>query len=276
VSLLSHLSLIVLLAQVSSGSSASQAPAKPPLSWASVSIHVSDPERQGDNYSNEQSNGITMRGMTLREVISQGYNFSVMPFREDEIVGLPDWARTTQYDILARVDSEDVEAFNKLSHTSMQETIAAFMARQPTGEMLMVQRLLLDRFGLRVHWEAKDRSVYGLSLAKGGLRLKAAADPLHGEMSFSRNHLEGKGVPLTFLATLLSMPAGRLVVDRTGVTGAYDFELHFSPRDNPAGTESSDPDFFTAVQEQFGLKLQSMRASVPVLVVDHIERPTPN
>ncbi|HEY4359083.1 MAG TPA: TIGR03435 family protein [Acidobacteriaceae bacterium] len=267
---------LATLFQASSGLPASTPSAKPPLSWASVSIHVSDPNGDGNNYSREQPDGMTERGMSLREIISEGYNFSVMPFREDEISGLPDWAKTERYDILARVDPDDVEAFKKLSGISMQETIAAFTARQPTGQMLMMQALLQDRFGLRVHWESKERSVYAVTVAKGGLRMKPAADPLHGEMSFSQGHLAGKGVPISFLASLLAMPVGHTVVDKSGMAGSYDFDLHFDTRDNPTAPESSDPDLFTAVQEQLGLKLQSTHASVPVLVVDHVERPTAN
>lgn len=268
--------LVFFLLQGSSGVSAPPASGKPPVSWASVSIHVSSPDREGQDYSHEEPNGITDRGTSLRDIISEGYNFSVIPFRDDEITGLPDWAKSARYDIVARVDSEDVAAFKKLSQLSTEETMAAFAARQPTGEMLMIQSLLQDRFSLRVHWESKDRSVYAMALAKGGLRLKPAADPKHGEMSFSHGHLVGKGVPLSFLASLLALPAGHTIVDRTGVTGAYDFDLRFDPRDNPAGAPSNDPDLFTAVQEQLGLKLQSTHVSVPVLVVDHVERPTPN
>jgi uncharacterized protein (TIGR03435 family) len=273
-----NLSLIALSAfvQASSGIPASPGSIKPPLSWGAVAIHISNPDRAGENYSHDEADGIAERGTGLREIISQGYNFSVMPFREDEISGLPEWAKTARYDMLARVDPEDVAAFKKLSDLSMQDTIAAFTARQPTGEMLMMQTLLQDRFSLRVHWELKERSVYALAVAKGGLRMKPAADPKHGEMNFSRGHLTGKGVPISFLASLLALPVGHTVVDRTGLTGAYDFDLRFAPPDNPAGAESSDPDLFTAVQEQLGLKLQSTHASVPVLVVDHVEPPTPN
>src|SRR5215469_7838931 len=100
-----------LLLQVSTGPSASPQAEKPPLSWASVAIHVSNPDEARENYSRDQPDGITARGMSLRDIISEGYNFSVMQFREDEVIGLPGWAQTTRYDILARVDAEDVEAF---------------------------------------------------------------------------------------------------------------------------------------------------------------------
>ncbi len=271
-----HLFSAILLATAQAPSTTPQTPPKPPLSWASVAIHVTDPSKAADGYSHDQPNGISEHAVSLKDFISEGYNMSVMPLRDDEILGLPDWAKSTRYDILARVDPDDIEAFKKLSNLSMKDTIDAFTARQPTGEMLMIQTILADRFGLRAHWETRDRSVYTVVLAKGGLRMKPAADPEHGEMSFNRGHLSGKGVPLTFLASLLEIPSERTVVDKTGVPGAFDFDLKFDPHDSTSTTETNDPDFFTAVQEQLGIKLQSTHASVPVLVVDHLDPPTPN
>jgi uncharacterized protein (TIGR03435 family) len=264
------------VAQAPSASVTPLTSGKPPLAWASVAIHVSDPSKADGNYWKRQPNGVDERGVDLKELISQGYDFSVMPLRDDQISGLPDWGRSTHYDIVARVDTEDIPAFKKITDLSMQETIAAFTARQATAEMLMMQSLLTDRFHLKVHWEEKDRTVYTLSVAKSGLRLKPAVDAEHGSMSFSRGHLEGKGVPVSFLASLLEIPADRTVSDITGLTGAYDFDLRFDPADGVADTPSNDPNLFTAVQEQLGLKLQSTHASVPVLVVDHVEPPTPN
>jgi uncharacterized protein (TIGR03435 family) len=271
------LSSIVLSAfiQIPSAVPPSATPAKPPLSWDSISIHVSDPA-DGSYYGRDHPDGITEHNVGLRELISAGYNFSVMPFRENEITGLPEWARTQRYDILARVNGDDVPAFKKLSNLSMKDTLAAFAARQPTGEMLMMQSLLQERFHLRVHWELKTESVFALTLAKGGLRMKPAADTEHGDMNFSQNHLKGDGVPLSFIASLLAIPVGHTVIDRTGITGAYDFDLHFAPPNTTADKPSNDPDIFTAVQEQLGLKLQSTHASIPILVVDHIEPPSPN
>jgi uncharacterized protein (TIGR03435 family) len=271
-----RLPLTILLALLPAPAQGQATPATPPIAWASVAIHVSEPAHENDDTSGDQPNGINERGRNLREIISEAYNFSVMPFREDEISGLPDWARSTRYDIVARVDPEDVAAFKKFKDLSMNDTIAAFAARQPTGEMLMMQSLLADRFHLRVHWEQKERSVFALSAAKGGVRMKPAADQEHGEMTFNQGHLSGKGVPVSFLASLLELPADRTVIDTSGVPGSYDFDLRYDPEDKAAATPSNDPNLFTAVQEQLGLKLQSTRASVPVLVVDHVEPPTPN
>ncbi|HEV2646769.1 MAG TPA: TIGR03435 family protein [Acidobacteriaceae bacterium] len=263
---------------------ASETYAKPPLAWASIAIHVSNPtaritdsDDDPGGASNDRANGTSEHNMSLREIISEGYNFSVFPFRAGEISGLPAWARTQRYDIEARVDDADVDAFKKLSNLSIQDTLAAFVARRPTGEMLMMQALLRDRFHLKVHWEMKERSSFNLVTAKGGLRLKpSSTDIEHSEMNFSPGHISGKGVPFSFLASVLAMPLGHTVVDATGDPRSYDFDLHFTPLNTPASTTSNDPDIFTAVQEQIGLKLQSTHAPVPILVIDHVEPPTPN
>jgi uncharacterized protein (TIGR03435 family) len=199
------LAIVIALTQAPSANVAPLTSGKPPLSWASVAIHVSDPGKDAPTSWNTQANGLDIRGLGLKDLISQGYNFSVMPFRDDEISGLPDWARSTRYDIVARVDTEDVATFKTFTDLSMQEAIAAFTARQATGEMLMMQGLLTDRFHLQVHWEQKERTVYTLSVAKGGVRMKPAADIVHGTMSFSRGHLSGTGIPISFLASLLEI-----------------------------------------------------------------------
>lgn len=248
-----------------------------PLPWSAVSIHLTDPDNKNWRTS-DQANGITDHGMSVQGLISQAYNFNVTSFRDDEIEGLPAWAKTVQYDVVARVDPDDSEAFHKLSNISMEEAIAAFAARQSTGEMLMEQALLADRFHLKAHWEQRERNVYVLTVAKGGVRMSpVAADPRNGEMLLDPGKLSGKGIPLSFLASLLALPAQRTVIDHTGLKGQYDFKLNFAPPEaTVAGGTSTEPDFFTAVQEQLGLKLQSGKAKVPVLVIDHVEPPTPN
>lgn len=268
--------LASVLFVVTSSSQKETPPGGDPVSWAAVSIHPTDPASTNNSWG-DQPNGISDHGIGLQGLISQAYNFSVMPFRDDEIEGLPAWAKSTRYDVIARVDPDDQEAFRKLSSLSMQEAVAAFAARQTTGEMLMEQALLADRFHLKVHWEPRERTVYLLKVAKSGVRMSTAADPKHGSMTFDAGKLSGKGVPVSFIASLLASPAQRTVIDHTGLTGQYDFDLHFAPESvSASGGTSTDPDFFTAVQEQLGLKLQSGEAQVPVLVIDHVEQPTPN
>lgn len=274
--------LLTVLALGTCATSAQTAapPGGPPLQWMAVSIHQMDPAHENNASANDQPNGISERGAPLASLISQAYNFGIMPMRDDEIMGLPGWAKSARYDVDARVAPEDVPAFKKLSGLSTADTIAAFSTRTYTGEMLMEQALLTERFHLRVHWEKGERNVYMLTVAKGGPRFKPTeSDPNHGMMTFSSGRITSKAVPVVFFASILEMPADRKIVDKTGLTGSYDMDLHFSSSNLSANTgdaNNNDPDFFTALQEQLGLKLQPAKMEIPILVVDHIDPPTDN
>jgi uncharacterized protein (TIGR03435 family) len=254
-------------------------PGGEPLEWMAVSIHQMDPAHENNASANDQPNGISERGAPLASLISQAYNFGIMPMRDDEIMGLPGWAKSARYDVDARVAPEDVPAFKKLSGLSTADTIAAFTSRTYTGEMLMQQALLTERFHLKMHWEKGERNVYILTVAKGGARVKPTeSDPNHGNISFSSGRITSKAVPVVFFASILEMPADRKIVDKTGLTGSYDMDLHFSSSNLSANTgeATNDPEFFTALQEQLGLKLQPAKMEIPILVVDHIDPPTDN
>ena len=250
-----------------------------PVPWAAIAIHPSDPGRNKANDTwGDQPNGITGQGMGLRELLSQAYNFSFLPFRDEEMVGLPGWAKDARYDVRARVDPDDVESFRKLSSMTMAEALTAFGARQYTGEMLMCQAMLADRFHLKAHYELRPHAVYLLTVDKAGPHLKPTSNGGNeGSLQFSNGKLSGKGVALYLIANLLAYPAERYVLDRTSLQGRYDFDLHFAPNNAGVASEpSTDPDFFTAVREELGLRLESGHADVPVLVIDQIEEPTPN
>ncbi|MEZ2347477.1 TIGR03435 family protein [Terriglobus sp. RCC_193] len=258
-----------------------QQPATPPggapVPWDTISIHVTDPARADNGFEHNVANGLSQHAMTINFFIAAAYTFTIFP-SNDLLEGLPDWTKETHYDVEARVAPEDVAAYKKLTSLSIPDTVKAFSAQQYTGEMLMAQALLVERFHLKVHTEMRERNVFLLTLAKGGLKMKPAADPAHGSLNFSRGKLSGRGVPVSFIGSILGMPAGGIVVDRSGADGQYDFELHYAPEDmspSEAGS-SNDPDFFIAIQEQLGLKLTRGKAQVPVVVIDHIEKPTDN
>lgn len=277
-----HRLALICIALCGLGLMHAQAPTPPggnPVPWAAVSIHPSDPARNkaNDNWD-DQPNGFHGQGMTMVQLLSQAYRFSFLPFRDEAIVGLPAWAREARYDVRAKVDSEDVEAFRKLSGMQMADSLAAFAARQYTGEMLMCQALLAERFHLKAHYENRPQAVYLLTVDKGGPHLKATNNGANeGGLQFSNGKLAGKGVPMYLVANILSYPAEREVLDRTDLPGRFDFELHFAPTNASVSAEpSTEPDFFAAVRQQLGLRLESSHADVPVLVIDHIEEPTPN
>jgi uncharacterized protein (TIGR03435 family) len=137
-----------------------------------------------------------------------------------------------------------------------------------------------------VHHETREHSVYLLTVAKNGPKLKqvlAAAGPPRKEEG--RGHSRGFAVPIEMLVTTLSNATHITVLDRTGLTGRYDYTLDWIPdlQDAPANPEAdaarasgSRPTIYTAVREQLGLQLESGKAPVDVVVVDHVDRPSAN
>jgi uncharacterized protein (TIGR03435 family) len=232
------------------------------------------------------ADGLTARNVTLKFLIKMAY-----AVEDDRILGAPGWLNSETFDIDAKVDSSEVSELSKLSEHERQ---------------LMLQQLLADRFRLTLHHEMKDLPVYALVIAKNGPKLHAAkagdtypngikgpdGKPAGhaGMMMWGGDRLIGQGIPIASMVPPLSQQLGRTVQDRTGLTGTYDIELHWTPdvaagpsppRDRAAGdgglaAESQEPSFFTALQEQLGLKLESRKAPVEVLVIDHVETPSAN
>jgi uncharacterized protein (TIGR03435 family) len=158
------------------------------------------------------------------------------------------------------------------------------------GVMSMLQSLLADRFKLTLHRETQQLPVYDLVVDRRGLKMKPSADQTPWVGDFPRGspdgrpttgasptvlapgRFEGKAIPMSMFITLLSDALERPVINRTGQTGRFDIDLHYAPGSD---TDSS-PSVFTAMQEQLGLKLESAKGPVEVLVIDHIERPSAN
>jgi uncharacterized protein (TIGR03435 family) len=166
----------------------------------------------------------------------------------------------------------------------------------------MLQALLEDRFHLKVHRESRPATVYLMTVAKGGLKLKPTIDGSCLPLDFSEtlnmtpgdralcgwprvrngtvNVLDILGVHLSTFAKLLH-PDGNSVIDRTGITGAFDIHLEWSeaPRD-PGGGAATDPSPHTsaivATREQLGLQLTAAKGTRDILVVDRVEKPTGN
>jgi uncharacterized protein (TIGR03435 family) len=141
---------------------------------------------------------------------------------------------------------------------------------------LMLQTLLAERFGLRIHREPREIPVYALVAAKGGPRFTPCANPdapsgyVAGRLVNCRPPL----IPMARVAQMLVREAGRPVLDKTGLAPAA-FELHWLPEGAPAQPDSP-PALFTAIQEQLGLRLEAQRSPVDSIIVDHVERPTSN
>jgi|SRR5580658_2592811 uncharacterized protein (TIGR03435 family) len=206
------------------------------------------------------------------------------PLHQDKIEGWPQWADGAKFDIEGKVDDADLAAYQKLGYEQKK---------------LMLQALLADRFKLKVHFEPQMQPVFLLTVAKGGANLKQTTpDELPSGMKAELGYIphsrpgefEGINMPMSSFIQHMTWWAGRVVVDKTGLTGHYDFELKWTPDSEfgPGRAVTGDgnvplvpaapagPSIFTAVEEQLGLKLEPNKAPIPVLVIDHIEEPGPN
>lgn len=226
---------------------------------------------------------------TLQTIIVQAYGV-----RQYQISGGPSWVTSDFYDVEAKMDPSVADALKALGPDQLK------LARQQ-----MLQALLADRFALKIRSEVKEGPVYFLSVGKNGSRMQDAkpgaalhlTGPDGGGTTGVIQLLErGPGgetkagatsVNIPYLTRYLSVMLRRPVLDKTGLTGIYDFTLDFVPdaAQVPATSNTDDntlpPDpggasIFTALQQQLGLKLEPGRGPVETLVIDHVERPSGN
>ena len=249
----------------------------PTLTFDVVSIRPAPPP--GPNFhfsvtSPPHSSRYEATNLPIKALIQIAYGF------ESPIVGMPDWVSDTFYDIQARSDDA---ADAKLATLSTNE------ARLEKRNAIRV--LLAERLGLKTHFETRSASVYNLVLAKGGVKMQAVPvppPPADGQAPSppppSDIQTHGTRQGLEFVATNSSMRliTGTLsamveapVVDKTGLTGVYNFTLQFA-REWSQNDSESWPSIFTAVEEQLGLKLESAHETLPNLVIDQITKPTEN
>lgn len=147
---------------------------------------------------------------------------------------------------------------------------------------IMLQKLLASRFGLQIHHDQRELSVYTLMVAKGGPRLeKSKSDP--DALPDQSGHGVGSAQTMKFtndrmadFAKTMQLMVDRPVVDQTNLSGRYDFSLVWTPDVMRAPPTDDAPGLFTAVQEQLGLKLEATRAPTDVFVIDSATRPTQN
>ncbi len=235
--------------------------------------------------------GFTAMNGTLLMLIGDAYG---VPYFQ--ISGLPEWPTSEKYDIEAKTDSAAVDELNRLSE-----------GERDLMQKRMLQALLSDRFQLKVHRETKSLPEYALVIAENSAKLKEAKTgdtypngmkgPDGGSgagimmMGLNGGGLTAQGVPMANLVRMLSQQLGRTVVDRTGLTGKYDFTLQWTPdpsqtpmfkgalggpppADNAPSPGSAGPSIFTALQQQLGLKLEPQQGQVDMVVIDHVEMPT--
>jgi uncharacterized protein (TIGR03435 family) len=194
----------------------------------------------------------------------------------------PKWLDSAKFDIDAKTEDSVTEHLQGLDNKQRKAESQA-----------MFQQLLADRFKLAVHWETRELPIYALVVLKNGSKLQPTKETGDG----SGTSTNGNGSTVQFTAKNISIPelaesltqelsqeVGRTILDKTGIEGKYDLTLKWAtsldstPVSNAAdgASPNSLPSIFTAIQEQLGLKLESSKGPVQVLVVDHAEMPSEN
>jgi uncharacterized protein (TIGR03435 family) len=240
-----------------------------------ASIKPSDPTARGRRISVTPGGRFTTMNASLKSLIQDAYDV-----RGFMISGGPAWLDTQGYDIEAKGEALSVseEVLRKMTDEQ----------RKPFMELLRsrLRTLLMERFQLRVHWETKELPVYGLVIAKNGAKLQAAKDDgtPKESMNVSANdgqvQITARGATLGPLTKALADLVGRPVLDKTGLTGSFDFTVRYTSdlgQQAPgAGDGTECPSIFTALQEQIGLRLEGQRGPVEVLVIDGAEHASEN
>ncbi len=223
--------------------------------------------------------GRWIRMQTARQFVAHGFHTRLLigaayNLPPSAISGGPSWIDSDLYDILAETPGN--------VRPNIEE------------QMKMVRSLIAERFRLKFHREDREMPVYAFSIAKGGSKLRGSAPVTAPEgpplLAFviapDAVRLPGHSASLAEMCAIFQRTAlDRPVIDRTGLTGRYDFDLEFTPDESQFGgqikTESPDeakrpPDLLNALQQQLGLRLDATRGTISTMVIESIERPSEN
>jgi uncharacterized protein (TIGR03435 family) len=236
---------------------------------------------------NNTSDGIRGMNIPLMFLVKNAYGI----YEDHRYLGAPNWINSDQYDLEAKMERSVAEQFGKLAR-----------AQRIAAEQHMLQVLLEERFNLKAHRETKEFPVYFLVIAKGGSKLQEPK-PNPNDPSADMGVWGGGGtregvttmtahiVPIEQLVSQLTAIVDRTVVDKTGLTGRYDLTLKYTPeyialrsstatasegQPAPSGSDPTGTSIFKALQDQLGLKLESGKGPVEIIVIDHIERASGN
>jgi uncharacterized protein (TIGR03435 family) len=225
--------------------------------WEVATVKPS--ESTGAN-SGFQLNGprIHVLRKTVEEMLLMSYGL-----HKKQIAGAPDWIATELWDVEGVADAPGKPALKQLQS--------------------LVRKILAERFGFKAHTETREMSVYAITVAKDGPKLtRSASDP--NELISENESDNGGQTTMRMTNSTISEFAGvmnfymeRPVVDQTGLTGRYDFQLKWTFDESRVPSDgTAAPSLFTAMQEQMGLKLEPAKGPAEVLVIDHVDRPTAN
>ena len=236
-----------------------------------ATIKPTAPDWKGGAYFRMQGgHRFIVQNYTVQSLVAAAWN---LPTRL--VSGGPAWSSTDSYDIVAGTPGE--------------------LPPDRDEQMSMLRKLLLERFKLTFHRETKRILIYELRVANSGPKMKQSEGPppegrpapVFSLFPVRRARLPARDATMAEFASVLPHGAvDRPAVDKTGLTGRYDFVLDWAPDESdfdgmmralpPLADDSSEPGLFTAVQQQLGLKLVPARGPIDTIVLEHVERPADN
>jgi uncharacterized protein (TIGR03435 family) len=245
----------------------SPAPRPPFESFDVATIKPAEPT-PGRYFTMRGAHQFLAKNFTLTALVAAAYNLN--PQRQ--ISGAPAWTSVDVYDILAAISG----------------------AVRPNQEeqMRMLRKLLTDRFKLSFHYQQKEMSIYALTIAAGGSKLQETGGPpgrlpdLVSVVFPDHIMLPARNATMAqFIAMLRRGWLDRPVIDQTGLTGRYDFDLEWTPEQaqfaaevnaETPGSEDSRPELFEAMRQQLGLKIKAIKGPAEIMIIDHVEKPGAN
>ncbi len=263
----------------------------------SFEVATVKPNASGDNrvaILGQPGGRMVVTNATLKMLMGVAYRV-----RDFQIIGGPNWINSDRWNVEAKAEEGSIPPRTGPPDPNVFDPMT-----------LMMQSLIEERFQLKMRRESREMPVYELVVARSGSKLKLSEDqtpfrppergappppPLQpggpmprGAMRAGRGSLEANALPLSSLIQALSQQVGRTIVDKTGLSGLYDIKLEWTPElgqgavipggpePPPPAADLSGPSIFTALQEQLGLRLESTRGPVEVLVIQSAEKPTDN
>jgi uncharacterized protein (TIGR03435 family) len=257
------LSTISAIAAPTSAPTNGPRPAFDAFDVATVKPVDSDGKR-GRYITMQGADHLLVRDYTLQGLVAAAYDLTLAA-----VSGGPAWTDTDHYDIVAVTPGHLLPTHDE--------------------QMSMLRALLTDRFKLSFHRQPKEFSLYELQIGRTGAKLRPSTAPpeqpsqLIGQVFPEQIVMPGRNATMKEFAALLQRAIlDRPVLDKTGLTGHYDFDLKWAPDDSQFGgaikppIDSPSPPFFAAIQEQLGLKLVPTKGPVSALIIDKAERPSAN
>ncbi len=229
--------------------------------WEVATVKASNPNDTRGQHINMPGRHIALLDTTVEQFLLLGYGV-----QQSQLAALPDWAKTTRWDIDGVPDAEGQPSWKQLQ--------------------TLIQKILAERFSLQLHHEQREMPVFALTVSKSGPKLTPNTSDPNGWMDQqnggdSSRHIEHlKNASIADLAEILEFHVDRPIVDQTGLKGRYDLNLQWTVDDpqneNQPPTPDAPPGLFTAIQDQIGLKLDRVKAPADTLVIDKLQRPEAN